>query len=114
MTTTERYNPRESEDYGICIDCDAVFLTEQEQESHMSETLKTSTNKRSHSVRTINPSRLERIDNAIDSLVEDAMDEVCRGIDDLISFNHITEEEALQVIRRTVIDLENEWDNYND
>lgn len=114
MTTTDCYNPREDENYGMCLNCDTVFMTKQEQESHMSETLKESTSNRSHSVRTVNPSRLERIDNAIEALVEDAMDEVCREIDDLISYNHITEEEAQEAVRHIAVDLENEWDNYNE
>lgn len=111
--TTDRYDPTPDAPNGHCLVCDAVFATQEDGDTHMSETLAASTDGRGHRIRRTNPSRKDRVRNAIESIIEDAVYDICSAVDDLWADDHITEEEATQALRQAHVDFEDAWEEYN-
>jgi|SRR5690625_3995383 len=113
MTLTNRFDPKQDEPNGHCLVCDAVFETQEEGDQHMSETLVASSDRRGHRIRRTNPSRKDRVRNAVESFIEDAVYDICSAVDDLWANDHITEEEATQALRQANVDFEDAWEEYN-
>ena len=90
MTST-RYDPRPNEPYGVCLTCDMTLDDGLAADKHMSDT--TPVGGRSHSTRTTNPTRKQRVQRAIDSIIEDAIADALDEVLDLTD-EHITRSEA--------------------
>jgi len=114
--TTPRFNQDPGADYGKCNTCGIALPTEQDASDHREATLEASKvagGSKSHSTRTTNPSREDRIENNIGSLIEGAIQDVLSSIDDLIAADHITEEEAVAALKLQHVDFLDEWKEYS-
>ncbi|MGN7861475.1 hypothetical protein ACTJI8_12915 [Microbacterium sp. 22303] len=91
-----RFDPREGENYGECMDCGIALTTGADAEAHRAETMAGAP--RSHRTRGMNPDRESRIRSHVDAVVSaaisDALDELQGDIDD----GHATEEEIVTAL----------------
>lgn len=115
MTTnlTDRYDTRPDVPHGHCVDCDQTMPTHEDARQHMDETLKQSTTRQSHRIRTTNPSRQDRVRNAVEAIIEEHMHDMCREIDDLIDQRDISQDEADTAVQWSRLDLADAWEEYN-
>lgn len=89
---TSEFDQIPDEPYASCTTCSGTFDTKDDSQAHMLSTAKDSGG-RSHRVRISNPSRPERIERRVGSLIDDAVVEI---IDELINLERrgqITDEE---------------------
>lgn len=93
--TTARFDPEAGRDYGTCRACDLALADEAAGKEHMKQTL---TDRRSHSIRVLNPSRRARIANRIDLDLEDVVDQGLQEVARLVTDGHITAEEATEAL----------------
>lgn len=129
MATTDLYDPRPGESYARCEDCSVVLADPEAVRTHMAETMAASTDAgsalraQSHSVRTLNPTRPQRIARAVERILQDAVfqelgpddldleigsfelkDHIIQGglcdLDDMINHDHATVEEVDAALER--------------
>jgi hypothetical protein len=94
-----RFDQDPAANYGMCTTCEIDIPTEQDGEAHMSETMKVAKDKRSHSIRVLNPSREHRIESAVEDIIDAAISTAMEEIDDLVQDGSFTEEEATEALR---------------
>lgn len=106
-----RFDQDLAANYGKCTTCEIDIPTEQDGEAHMSETLAASENKRSHSIRRMNPTRKQRIESSVENIIDAAISSAMEEIDDLVQREGISEEEATEALRRQG-DFFDAWEEY--
>lgn len=92
-----RFDPEEGAPHGTCVTCGRVLDTETDVRAHLDETL---TEGHSHRVRIGNPSRPSRIEAALESLIDHAIDDVMDDIQKLVDDGQLTAEEAQVALSR--------------
>lgn len=112
MATSKRFEPREDENYGKCLSCGIDIVTVEDSVEHMNSTMKDSPTG-SHSVSVINPTRLSRVQNGIDSVLDDALTRAAEEVDRMIDNNDITMEEADKAAANWP-DFADFWDEWKD
>ncbi|VXB23595.1 hypothetical protein [Citricoccus sp. K5] len=83
---TDQFEPTPGQPYGKCNDCGAVIDSQADGRKHMSETFeqaKAEGRSKGHSISVLNPSREGRIQNAVDRIVQDAIDDALEDLEDL-------------------------------
>lgn len=94
-----RFDPREGEPHGRCVTCGIVLATEDDAAAHRTETFDTSTNRRSHTTSSTNPTRAQRIQSHVDSAVESAISDALDDLQGDIDSGHLTEDEIAEALR---------------
>jgi flagellar motor component MotA len=102
-----RFDPHPDKSYAACTGCEEVFPTRPEMRAHLTETFK---NGKSHSARITNASRLERIENELESLADDALGEFIDEAHRLMEDGDATEEEITEAMRHIVADFSDAWE----
>ena len=114
MPTSQRFEPREDENYGKCLSCGIDIVAVEDSVGHMNETFSaTKAGERGHTISVLNPTRLSRIQNGIDSVLDDAMTRAAEEVDRMIDNNDITEAEAQTAIAN-YSDFADFWEEWQD
>jgi hypothetical protein len=93
-----RFDPYPDSDYAKCQDCGKELALKEFADDHLRETRESSSNKHSHTVRILNPSRQSRIDTEISHIIDDAIQNALEDVDRLVEREEITEEEASKAL----------------
>lgn len=96
--TQRLFDQLPDEPYGECADCDLVIDTESTARQHMSDTVGSKGNS-SHSIKVTNPTRPDRIRSALQTVVDDAINDAMEEIDRMVSRAHLTDEEVAEALR---------------
>lgn len=114
-----RFNPREGEPYGRCVECEGVtFETPELASAHMNETFEArTTGRQGHRVRITNPTRARRIESYIESIVDNAIAEAIDRISDLTHGSRIraadaTEAEITEALSHSSDEFGEAWAEY--
>lgn len=91
-----RFDPREGEDYGACVDCGLALATNEDAKEHRTETMQPG--RSSRRTRGTNPDRASRIQSHIDSTVEAAISDALDDLQGDIDSGHLTEEEVVAAL----------------
>lgn len=96
-----RFDPDEGKPYGKCLTCGIDLATDADAKAHRTETAEAAHaagKNGGHGTRTLNAPRAERIENEVDSLVQDAYESFVEELQKLVNGRHITEAEATTAV----------------
>lgn len=109
--TTDRFDPTPDLPYGSCVTCGITLEAREDAQSHMKETLVAGKMpRRSHTTRSMNPTREDRIEREVRFIVEDAIQDAIDEIERLVEQGHITRDEATKALRDVPGDFTDAWE----
>lgn len=109
-----RFDPKPDEPYGTCR-CGETLATRDAMSTHFNAVRDANGGRAggsAHSVRITNQTRDERIESELESLVEDAVQNIMDELDRLITKGDLTEDEAAEATKSVDIDLFDQWKAY--
>lgn len=101
------YEPDPTKPYGSCSTCGKEVTDRDAMLAHFGETRQGG---QSHRVRVTNPTRIERIGNELDRLVEDALDDFIREANRLL--DDVSKEEITEAMQNVHGDFTAAWENH--
>lgn len=91
-----RFDAREGEEYGVCVDCGVALATEDDARQHRIDTMPEGG--RSHRTRGTNPTRAQRIQSFVDGVVENAIQQALDEVRSCINRGDLTADEATEAL----------------
>lgn len=112
-TTTDRFDQTAGA-YATCIVCEVELPTAKDGNEHMTETFeaaKAAGMASGHRISVTNPTREQRIEFGVSTIISDAFDKVMDDIERLIDRNEVTEDEAKAALRHHP-EFADAWEDY--
>jgi len=106
--TTPRFDPEPDADYGKCVTCGIPLRNEKEASDHRESTYREAKaigQAKGHGTQVLNPSRADRIEREVHSIIEDAVHGGLSSIEDMIGRDLITEAEAAAAVKSVYVDF---------
>lgn len=105
MPSVGRFDPTPGQDYGYCLRCAALMVTETDALTHRVSP--------GHVIKVTNPSRPERLRREISTMVDEAMRSLCEQLDQLVDDKYASPAE----INDTLMDwpgVTEYWDDHRE
>lgn len=102
------YDPDPDKPYGECVTCGVSLATQEDAKAHRADTRPANMGS-SHSTRSTNPSRTERIESELQRLADDALYDFVDQAEDLLD-DGVTEDEIKAAMRMVDADFSDAWE----
>lgn len=96
--TTDRFNPEPDVIYGHCLECPTELHSPEDAAEHRRASRCEET-PYGHQTRRVNPTRDERVRDAVASIVTDAIDRAALDLFRLVTKDHVTAKEVTEALR---------------